>query len=225
VQVDSDLTERRSKRVVEEKPKIELPEGFFALYEEPGLSSWFADGARDYLEDRGVPASTSRAAGVGVVLAGRHRGRVVVPIRDAAGGLAGWSARLFVGGDGPKYLYPSGMDRRVLLYNAAALAAQTVDPVYVVEGVFDALPLWPDAVACLGQPSSGQLGQLAASPRPLVCLLDGDAWRRSQALAGKLRVMGRRVAWVRLPPKTDPGGTDPDWLRRAGAQALEEKVA
>ncbi len=225
VQIDPDLlVESRSrKKKTEPKPKIELPDGFFRLFEEPGLSMWFADAAREYLLRRGIGPSVGRTAGIGAVLAGRYRGRVVAPLFDAKDEqVVGWSARLFVGGDAPKYLYPSGMERQTLLYNGGALSARTEDPIYVVEGVFDALPLWPDAVACLGQPSPGQLDALVSTARPVVCLLDGDAWRKSQALALKLRTRGQRVAWVRLPPKTDPGGSDPAVLRSAAAQALRE---
>lgn len=212
----------------EEKGPIELPEGFFALYDEPGMASWAADGARDYLARRGVGVRLGRSAGIGAVLTGRYRGRIVVPVFAADGrALLGWSARLFIEPAAderppPKYLYPAGMNRQTLLYNAAALRERTTDPVFVVEGVFDALPLWPDAVACLGQPSSGQYDALASAERPIVCLLDGDAWRKSEGLFLKLRVDGRRVVWHRLPPRTDPGATDPATIRDAVAQALRE---
>lgn len=227
---DIESASRAPRQKPDEKTVIEFPEGFFELYSEPGLSSWFADGAREYLADRGVGPAVGRSAGIGVTLAGKHRGRIVVPIRDVSGRvLVGWSARLFVesaplpsGWVPPKYLYPTGMDRQSTLYNAAALHERTDNPVFVVEGVFDALALWPDAVGCLGAPSPGQLDALIASPRPVVALLDGDAWRKGQALALKLRIKGKRVAWVRLPPKTDPGSTDAGTLRAAAAQALKE---
>lgn len=211
---------------------MELPEGFLPLYAEPGLSFPFTDGARAYLEakppvGRGLPRAIAKAAGIGVVFSGRYRGRVVVPILDVnEHTLVGWSARSYVG-DPLRYLYPPGMERRSILYNGAALWRDVPDPVFVVEGVFDALPLWPDAVACLGKPSPPQVEAMIASKRPIVVLLDGDAWRESLALMLRLRLHSRNAASIRLPPAMDPGKLGETVagvaaLRRAGARALEK---
>lgn len=205
----------------EAQGKIELPEGFLPLFEEPGLSFPFTDAARVYLERRGLPVEVGRAAKIGVVLTGHYRGRVVVPVFDSLGRvLVGWSARLYIESPFPKYLYPAGMNRREIVYNGAALPRDTTDPIFVVEGVFDALALWPDAVACLGKPSAPQVDMLVASRRPIVALLDGDAWRESLALMLRLRLRGRTAGSVRLPPRLDPATVDAAAVRRAGAVAL-----
>lgn len=211
--------ERRGGEI--EPTKIELPEGFLPLFEEPGLSFPFTGAARDYLAARGLPAEVGHAAGIGVVLVGKYRGRVVVPVFDPEGRkLVGWSARSYVESPWPKYLYPTGMDRRSIVYNGAALLRDTADPVFVVEGVFDALALWPDAVACLGKPSTPQIDAFTATRRPVVALLDGDAWRESLALMLRLRVRDHAAGSVRLPPRRDPATVDVAAVRQAAAVSL-----
>jgi DNA primase len=204
-----------------EKTKIELPEGFLPLFEEPGLTFPFTDAARAYLERRGLSAAVGLEAKIGVVLTGRYRGRVVVPIFDPLGRvLVGWSARSYVESPFPKYLYPTGMDRRSIVYNGAALLRDTADPIFAVEGVFDALALWPDAIAFLGKPSAPQIEALVSSKRPVVALLDGDAWRESLALMLRLMLRGHAAGSVRLPPRLDPATVDAEAVRRAGALSL-----
>lgn len=207
---------------------MELPEGFVDLFDGVWSKSYACAQVRDYLKGRGVTAEVAKAVGIGAVFGGWLGGRVVVPIVEADGSLAGWSARLMEKAppDIPKYLYPSGMNRGEILFNAAALTAVSASPLFVVEGVFDALSLWPDAAACLGKPSPKQIDRMAEgcrqTGRPLVSLLDGDAWREAKVLARMLGRRGVRAAAVHLAPKTDPGASNGDWLRSLGAKALEE---
>lgn len=224
ITVPEDFDALRPQRKVtddEAEEKIELPEGFMALYEEPGWGSWAAEPARAYLRARGVDDDTGHDARIGVCLAGKYRGRVVVPVYDATGReLLGWSARDYTGTSDRKYLYPTGMRRAEILYNHRALLRKTNEPVFVVEGVFDAIALWPDAVGCLGKPSDQQLEALIVAARPVVMCLDGDAWRESEAVALQLGLYRERVGWVRLPPRRDPATVPQAALRAAGLRAL-----
>jgi hypothetical protein len=104
-----------------------------------------------------------------------------------------------------KYRYPEGMKRGDHLWNYQALLKETEEPALVVEGVWDGLPHWPDVAACLGKPTRNQYPLLLAAKRPLIVVLDGDAWEECRSLALKLRLDGMRVKWLRLPPRTDPG--------------------
>lgn len=195
---------------------ITAPEGFVPVYDPEHDFDLLASCARDYVRGRGIPDGVAREARIGAVFEGRLRGRVVVPILDAGGSVwLGWSARSWRKDAFRKYLYPPGMRRAQILYNHRALHERTDRPVYVVEGVFDALALWPDAVAVLGKPSHEQREALLAAPRPVVVCLDGDAWRDGAALAARLRFDGQRAGSVRLPP-----GLDPDEMPRAALDQL-----
>lgn len=221
------------------------PEGFADLA--ACASSMTMRWAPAYFAGRGV-LDQAIAVGAGACGTGRYQGRVVVPHRafvgeGGNGPWLGFSARLVAedppersklsrGDRGeiveerrrrPKYLYPRGMDRRTALWGLP-WAPQDGSALYVVEGVFDALPLWPRALATFGKSvSEEQLDSLAriGRARPVVPCLDGDAWEESQALA---RMLARRGAvggrWCKLPPESDPGTLGwlvKDYERQLGA--------
>jgi hypothetical protein len=212
--------------------------GFIPLFGEQRDRSFSADFMREYLTGKGrtpegercreLPPATLQEASVGAVFEGcgrdhraadepicnrcLARGRIVVPIFDVDGVTwLGWSARATPGlRTLRKYVYARGMARADIMYNERALAVETDVPVFVVEGVFDVLALWPDAVAVLGKPSPEQKEALAEAKRPIVVAFDGDATREGVALARLLRHQGQRAGCVRLA-----AGTDPDEVPRA----------
>lgn len=216
-----ELERRREDKV------LQPATGFGYLFEEPGWSSGSMDWARKYLRDpvdakprgRGLPDDVSRAAGLGAALIGPLGGRVIVPIPDYAnpdGPWRGWVARAVYDMPGiMPYRYPKGFVREGLLYNEPALYVETNDPVYVVEGCFDALALWPDAVAVLGKPLESQMPLFLRARRPIAVALDGDAFTDAQKLAWDLQHRGKIAFALRLPPKKDPDDVGKSWLRDA----------
>lgn len=196
---------------------IEKPEHFMLLGEEPGASALITAQARRYLESR-VPQSIWDEARIGACLRGKYTGRIVVPVLSGETWL-GWVGRAWSSKVEKKYMYPPGSWRGRALYNHAALH-RAGDFVYVVEGVFDALALWPNAVAVLGKPSHEQIEAMSLSKRSLVVVLDGDAHEEGHALALKLRRYGVTAGSVRLPPKKDPDEVDPADLWEAGKASL-----
>ena len=158
---------------------------------------------RAYMNSRGIQDVVLEDAGVVVATEGMLRTRVVVPIRRVDESLAGWVARIVPPDKNPlKYMYARGTER--VVYNGAILTT-VGPPVYVVEGVFDALPHWPLVVACLGKPTNAQLLEFKRSRRPLVFALDGDSWEEAQWWALRMTLEGVSATWLRLPPGTDPG--------------------
>lgn len=185
--------------------------------------------ARAYVRSRGLTGDIVRAAQIGSCCTGSFRDRIVVPVlarhSDRWLGFVGrtWynaaeAAKAEIaarerGYEFLRYRYPRWPTRGQCLYNERALDAPSDRPVMVVEGVFDALPYWPDVVACLGKPTHDQITILARSRRPIVMCLDGDAWEQSYWTAVALAAEGARVGFVRLPPKEDPCSVDREWLR------------
>lgn len=242
----STLSSEANQQVPDTVEQIRLPDGFEPLWREPALDALCAAPARRYLlKRRQVPKSTWKDVGIGVTLSGMHYGRIVVPIwAEDDETLLGWSARSWdddverefsaavhgmhlVDYDpekvSMKYLYPKGMDRYHVLFNAGALRVETDEPALAVEGVFDALPYWPDGVAVLGKPSEGQLDALASAKRPVVVCLDGDAWEQGMMLSLRLKLENPdgRFGFVKLPPCTDPNeGIDPGWLREEARRSV-----
>ena len=182
------------------------PEGFMPLATEPAASALVTREARAYLEGRGVAPSVWAEAGVGVSLHGFAAQRIVVPVTDpGSGDWFGWVGRAWDRDCELRYRYPPGMERGLCLFNAGALAVRTSTPALIVEGVFDALPHWPHAVACLGKPTEAQIEIMREAARPILVALDGDAWSEGEALALRLQLEGVSATSVRLPPCTDPG--------------------
>lgn len=204
------------------------PEGYVPLGEEPGLSALSLAEPRAYVAGRGVDAPLARRLGIGACDEGWWSGRVIVPIlMPESDEWLGWVGRLWrnpspraEGVAGMKYLYPKGMPRGLYLYNHDALLEKTDEPLLVVEGVFDTFRFWPDAAAVLGKPSALQVEALAAARRPVVAVLDGDAWCEGHALAMQLQMAGQRAGSLRLPPRKDPDELPVDELRAAARKAV-----
>lgn len=210
---------------------MDPPEGFYALAEEPGRSASVLAEARDYLAGVGEDARPKplsdlliRESGIGACVSGYWANRIVIPIFDLVGEWANYSTRLYPPYDKAdgvkKYLYPKG-GRRNILYNHVALLEETDVPVLVVEGCFDALAHWPNAVAVLGKPTHGHIEALANCQRPVVFALDGDAWEEAWVLTLKLRSRGQKAGWVKLAPGVDPDEIPTETLMSAAMSSLE----
>lgn len=179
------------------------PPEYMAIGREPYASSSVTAEARRYIATR-APTSVWRELELGCCVDGFWAGRCIVPLLLSPGVWAGWSARTYIPGVEPKYRYPRGMTKGATFYNHRALRVPTEVPVLIVEGVFDALALYPHSAALLGTPSRHQIEAMADALRPVVFVLDGDAWEEGEALAWRLRFEGRSAGWVKLPPKVDP---------------------
>lgn len=188
---------------------FEPPDGYVALGHGDGYSRLKWRPAREYLYARGVDYGTIVECQIGAVGPGNKYARsVVVPILDA-GRWRGYVCRRYTR---KGYLYPPGMKRGELFFNMDALIEPSEEPIFLVEGCFDALPHYPFAVACLGKPSHTHVEMLRRVKRPLAIVLDADAQREGWALAQQLRLDGVNASFVKLAPGTDPGDADPDWL-------------
>lgn len=197
--------------------------------EDPGVladvcTSRWAREARDYLTKRGIPAHVWAEAKLGVVVSGdqRNKGRIVFPTFSATGEMVGWQSR-HPDGRPPRYRTAEGMDRVNLFYRDQHLTAGK-GPIVLVEGPFDALAQWDlGAMGFLGKPSHAQLERLLGCKRPLVWLLDGDAWMESLGYTDWMRSLGKTDVWhVRLPPGEDPCSVK-ELAAEAATFALKEK--
>lgn len=204
---------------------IDPPQGYIPLASGPGATATATAWARDYLAERLVPFEAIETLGIGAAIEGRVAGRVIVPALAAGtfgGPWLGWVARDVLGNAPAKYLAAPGAWVSQTVWNEEALGVETDEPAIVVEGVFDALPHWPRAVALLGKQIKGeQMALLCASKRPLAVVLDGDAHETGWALAQQLRLHGvARVGAVTLDPGTDPGITARGLLRKRARLSL-----
>lgn len=176
--------------------------------------------ARNYLLGRGIASRAIQEAKMGVSTEAPEsredldfRNRAIVPI--LAADEETWLG--YVGRDLRKkstmpYLYCRGMMRGKILYNQAQVYVETDVPLRGVEGTLDTAFLWPDSAAFLGTWGRDQVEILKDLKRPFVSVLDGDAWRKGEALALTLRLFGIRAGHVRLPPCLDPDEIPESWM-------------
>jgi hypothetical protein len=196
-------TAQPTRPLGDEKPPVNLPDGFVPLWKAEGKAAITTEPARRYLDRRRVPPDIVEAARIGACVRGPFAGRIVIPIYKA-GKLAGYVGRIWRKKGDRTYMYNAGFERATTLYNEEALYVTTDEPVLVVEGVFDTFPFWPDAVAVLGKPSEPQVEMLLKARRPIAVVLDGDAHREGTALAMGLRLRGKNAVALRLAPGVDP---------------------
>tara|TARA_R100000152_G_C6571355_1_gene38554 strand:- start:128 stop:469 length:342 start_codon:yes stop_codon:yes gene_type:complete len=109
------------------------------------------------------------------------------------------------------------------MFNQDALYVPTTDPVFVVEGIFDALALWPDAVAVLGKPAREHVQILLETDRPIAVALDADARADSLALTMQLKLYSKRSCFIELPCGKDPADLPDNWIREQATGEFNEE--
>jgi DNA primase len=184
-----------------------------------------------FTADELVDAGLARRYPGRAKLTGFYRGRVVFPLRDDQGHVAGFAGR-DITGHGPKYLNPPATvayDKSLVLYRPLPLPAAN-GQVIVVEGVIDALAIAAAAITA-GQArrfcpvtqsgrelSDAQLGWLARCARPVVLGFDGDT--AGMDSASRYAAEAERIG-LPVHVTTLPGGHDPaSWLAATGPGGL-----
>lgn len=138
----------------------------------------------------------------------RFRHRVMFPIRDERGRMAGFGARILNPEDVPKFLNTPQtpiFDKGHLLYglDRARKAIRSEDQVVIVEGYLDVIALhqagYPNAVSPMGTAlTESQLRMLKRFTRRIVLALDPDA------AGDQATLRGLQVARQALDRETDP---------------------
>ena len=163
-----------------------------------------------YLTRRGISAATAQWFGVGMYHgAGFLTGRCVIPVRDEQSRLVAYAGRA-VNGEEPKYRFPAGFGKSLVLFNLDRAIGTGGHNVIVVEGFFDALKVHqaghPGVVALMGSFFSQRQSELLLSRFASVTLmLDGDqAGRHAAEVMAELLTPKVRVHQVELPNRVQP---------------------
>jgi DNA primase catalytic core len=187
-----------------------------------GFALQHVDAHHPYLAARGLAAETIRTFGVGFYRgSGFLRGRIVIPIHDERGALIAYAGRT-IGDQKPKYRFPMGFRKSLVLFNLHRVLKTGGRTVIVVEGFFDAIAVhqggYPAVVALMGSTLSRHQADLLCTHFDRVLLmLDGDAAGRHGATA----VADALTARIRLTPITLDDGCQPDHL---SADVLRQRV-
>ena len=151
-----------------------------------------------------------------------YRQRVLIPVRDAGGGLCGFIGRNVGDARWPKYNNPprtARYDKSINLYQPLPAPEQPGGQVVVVEGTLDAMAVSVAAIwagksdwYCPVTQSGRELSPrqlkyvLSLHHLPLVIAMDGDGPGRSSSrrIANSAAALGARVKVVDLPDDSDP---------------------
>ena len=206
---------------------VEPPEGFFPIGYYPSIIS---QPAHRYAVKRGITETAIAELGMGMTLHKPNReegeqdfrGRLIVPIfaPESRTEWLGYVGRDYTGQKDLSYLYCRGLKRSKVLYMEEILYKETDEPALAVEGTLDAAFVYPDGFAVLGTWGKEQMELMRGAKRPIVALLDGDAWRKGEAMAMTLEVLGKKSGFVRLPPTKDPDQLDLKWLREEARRSI-----
>ena len=180
------------------------------------------DLAHPYLGDRGIAEGTAALFGAGFFPGnGLMKGRVVIPIENERGELVAYVGRAIGGGE-PKYKFPPGFKKTLVLYNLVrALKAPDARRVVVVEGFFGTMKVhqagFPCVVGLMGSTlSEAQEKLLSEHFREAVLLLDGDEAGRE----GTAQIAARLVHKVFVKALDLPDGKQPDSLSAEEVRGL-----
>lgn len=201
---------------------LDPPQGYVGLGTEAGATSLALAPARRFARQRGLTAEICLELGIGATLDGKFSNRIIFPLikEDQWVGYVGraWYPDAYL-----KYILPEEMDRGNL-YLEHLIHEDTEEPILVVEGCLDAISLYPRGVAVLGKPTEEHLSRLSKARRPVVFILDGDAWREGEACSLKLRLDGCTAGYVQLPSGYDPDEIDRQELLVLAEESIVKKL-
>lgn len=176
-----------------------------------------------WLTQRGITADMSEAFGLGLATRGLLKGRIAIPIHNAAGALAAYCGRYPADEppeDAPKYLLPKGFRKELEVFNLHR-QPRGAKVLVAVESYLSVIKLH-----CWGLPVVSFMGRSVSDAQRallrewgvgrLVVLFDGDQPGRegAAAVAGALA----SDTWVRVA--TLSNGTKPHHLDEASIREL-----
>lgn len=228
------LPSSKSRRPVQEVEEAatayvakNAPRWFHDASGEVALTSLACRPGIAYAEGRGFDEAIRLNCGMGLAIGGPQNESIVVPHADANGTWWGFTARKWYDKCEQPYDYPRGMTRDRMIHDQV-FQVDTEDPVLMMEGSLDCVLFWDDAAGHMGKPIEAHVDVVRKTRRPVVSVLDGDAWRVGQNFMYLLRMNGVKAGAVRLPPGRDPNQpqhVDPGAIRRAALESLTAQRA
>jgi len=199
IDVETIKTSTKVRNVIED---LQLPE-FFVSFQEGNKRSLEYKQAWNYLtKQRKLSENTIFKYRMGFTTDGKYGGRIILPSYDKDDKLNYWVGRTYTN-QKPKYYNPDS-DKEEIIFNECCLNWDST--IYLVEGPFDHIVVH-NSIPMLGKEISDKLmhSLFHKATSDIVILLDGDAWRNTKDLYGKLNVgkLHGRVKVVRLKGDDD----------------------
>lgn len=185
---------KRTEFRVDDSIRCELPEGYVPLSQ--NSTSKMRWRAMKYLEKRKVDKVTIDKLKIGYTETGPRQFRIIIPSYNDFGHCNYYEARSFIPSVKPSYMKPDSPNKLEIIFNVGNINFDL--PVYLVEGVFDMMPII-NAIPLLGKDLSDILISkfLAHKTKVIICL-DEDALKDSVALYKQLEAYGLDVYFVEV---------------------------
>lgn len=140
------------------------------------------DPAHPYLAERGLSRATVDRFGIGYCSRGIMRGRIAIPIHTQEGELVAYAGRAVaptLAAEAGKYKFPTGFEKRYVVWNLNRATICADRGLIVCEGYFGAMRVdqagFPSVVALMGSSlSEEQEALLVAATDRLALMFDGD---------------------------------------------------
>lgn len=154
-----------------------------------------------YLNSRGINAIDIKRYNIGVCIDGEYKNRIIIPSYDASGNLNYFVSRSFLKDEYIKYKNPKN-SKSIIPFE---LYINWKLPVYLVEGMFDAMAVKFNALPLLGKTLSEEIKKkiLQEKPPAIYIALDADAKRDALRIVKSIRNIGIPVYFVNINQK-DP---------------------
>ena len=180
----------------------------------------YVDGTHPYLRSRGLTPQTIRTFGPGLYTGkGLLRGRIVIPIHNAAGELIAYAGRA-IDGQEPKYRFPAGFRKSLVLFNLHRAVATNASTVIIVEGFFDTFAVhqagYPTVVALMGSTLSRHQADLLKQhfERIFVMLDDDTAGQQGASAVAEALTPAMTVAMLSIGGGHQPDELEPHEIQR-----------
>jgi len=182
------------------------------------------DTTHPYIRSRGIKEGIAQHFGIGFFYGkGSMAERLVIPIHNEKGELIAYAGRAVDDEIEPKYKFPAGFKKSLVLFNLhRVMASKSLDrDVIVVEGFFDCMKIhqagFPNVVALMGSSlSPKQKSLLFERFVGIISMLDGDEVGKSAISEITLQLTEKCfVRVVRVPD-----GKQPDQLSSGEIQKL-----
>jgi len=178
----------------------DLPDGYLPLSEL--RKSRLYDLAWDYaVNQRKISPAQIDKFKIGYTESGTRKFRIILPSLNSHGKINYYEARAYLKDAKRAYMKPDSPDKQDIIYNEYYINWDL--PIYLVEGVFDALRI-PNAIPMLGKnPSELLINKLLKNNSTVIVCLDSDAFKDGMGIYKQLSSLGLNVFFIDLKGQKD----------------------
>lgn len=178
----------------------ELPEGFYPLSQER-QSKLYRLAYNYAVSTRKISLQQIDKYKIGYTERGSRKFRLIIPSFNSSGKMNYYEARTFLDDAKRSYMKPDFPDKNDIIFNEQFINWDL--PIYLVEGVFDAIRL-PNAIPMLGKtPSDLLFNKILEHNSTVIVCLDSDACKDAMEIYKRLSSLGINVYFIDLKGKKD----------------------